>query len=339
MNNYIKVLPNVEVGSLQIHEGISQGLYSDQATAETYLASAINGTCSKVYLDIDNDVLFFDVPQGTYTFNNFLTSTSAYIVQLNDLLYYGDECFGDNGGNNIIDGLGANIIFGFRCFSASFGNNYISRATAGDYFFLNSSGNNTSNYFQVSNFAFFGSSGNNTILQIDAGVDAFASSTGNNTIVTFTGTSNSFSFAFGNNYIKTLQCGDGGFNGSTGNNTILNFIGQDNCFGSSTGNNTLEDGTFGENAFIQATSSLNTITNIIDATDNFGKVYVGNFMIRGNIGATDSADLTGTVSFFDTGGSANLIVQLAKLTSNGGGVEGDLNNAVTNGATINYVLI
>jgi hypothetical protein len=62
-------------------------------------------------------------------------------------------------------------------------------------------------------------------------------------------------------------------------------------------------------------------------------------MIRGDIGATDSDDLTGTASFFDVGGSANLIVQLAKLTSNGGNPEGDLDNAVTNGATVNYILI
>jgi hypothetical protein len=272
-----------EVGSLQIHRGLDQGLYSDQATAETYLGTAIDGTCSKVYLDVENDVLFFDVPQGTYTNQYFLTSTSAYIVQLNNLLQYSDLCFGDNGGNNIINGLAGNdITFGDGCFASSFGNNYISSAIAGNEFFQNSSGNNTIDYCEADNNAFFG---------------------------------------------------------SVGNNKIAEFIGTNNCFQLSTGNNSIGDGTFGESAFVDAASSLNTITNIIDAGDNFGKNYQGNFIIKGNIGATDSDDLTGTATFFDTGSSANLIVQLAKLTSNGGNPEGDLANAVINGATINYILI
>jgi hypothetical protein len=252
-----------EVGSLQIHRGISKGLYSDQATAETYLGTAIDGTCSKIYLDSTNDVLFFDVPQGTFTNLGFLNDTIAYIIQKNDLLYYGHECFINNGGNNIIDGVGADIYFGNSCFVSSSGNNYINRAFAGDEFFTLSSGNNTIEYCQPGDYAFSESSGNNTI----------------------------------------------------------------------------GDGTFGESAFVDAASSLNTITNILDASDNFGKGYIGNFIIRGNIGATDSDDLTGTATFFDNGSSANLIVQLAKLTSNGGNPEGDLARAVINGATINYILI
>jgi hypothetical protein len=338
MPNYIQV-KNPNIGSIQIHKGINQGLYSNLATATSYLAGAINGVSSNIFLDITNDILFFDVPQGTYTFDGFLGFTNAYIVQLNDLLYYGNKCFRNNGGNNIIDGLGTNIIFGFECFSNSFGSNYISRAIAGDYFFVNSSGKNTSNYFQVSNFAFLGSSGNNTILQIDANNDAFASSTGNNTIGTFTGTSNSFSFAFGNNHINTLQCGTGGFSNSSGNNKIGDLNAIDNCFQLSTGNNTIGNGTFREFAFLGAVSSLNTITNILDAGNNFGKNYQGNFVIEANIGATDSADLTGTITFFDSGSGANLIVLASKATSNAGSPEGDLANAVTNGATINYVLI
>jgi hypothetical protein len=252
-----------EVGSLQIHQGINQGLYSDQSGAENYLKERIDGTCSKVYLDLTNDVLFFDVPIATSTYPGFLTSTSAYIVQLNNLLQYGDDCFNQNSGNNIIDGLGNDITFGNSCFVSSSGNNYINRAFAGDEFFTLSSGNNTIEYCQPGDYAFSKSSGNNTI----------------------------------------------------------------------------GDGKFGENAFVEAASSLNTITNIINANDNFGKGYIGNFMIRGDIGATDSADLLGTATFFNNGGSANLIVQLAKLTSNGGNPEGDLDNAVTNGATVNYVLI
>jgi hypothetical protein len=292
MSNYIKVLPNVEVGSLQIHRGIDQGLYSDQSGAKSYLTEAIDGICSKIYLDVSNDVLFFDVPQGTYTFKGFLSETSAYIVQLNNLLQYGDDCFNQNSGNNIIDGLGANIYFGNGCFANSTGNNYISRAIVGKKgyekkeFFKNSSGNNTIDYCEAADVAFADSSGNNKIGE---------------------------------------------------------FIGRDECFALSSGNNTIGNGTFGQNAFVGAASSLNTITNIIDAGDNFGKGYIGNFMIRGNIGATNSADLTGTETFFaresESESGANLIVQSRKATSNEGNPEGDLNNARNNTARITYVLI
>jgi hypothetical protein len=265
MPNYIKVLPNVEVGSLQIHRGIDQGLYSDQSGAENYLVGAIDGTCSKVYLDIDNDVLFFDVPQGTYTYPGFLNETIAYIIQKNDLLYYGDECFVNNGGNNIIDGLGNDITFGNSCFVSSSGNNYINRAFASNDFFASSSGNNTIDFCQLGDYSFAESSGNNKI----------------------------------------------------------------------------GDGAFGEYAFIGAASSLNTITNIINAAGNFGKNYQGNFMIRGNIGATDSADLKGTETFFarESESEVILIVQSAKATSNEGEKEGDLNNARNNGARVIFVLI
>jgi hypothetical protein len=264
MPNYIKVLPNVEVGSLQIHRGIDQGLYSNQSSAEGYLVSAIDGTCSKVYLDVANDVLFFDVPQGTFTNPGFLNETSAYIVQLNDLLYYGNECFVENSGNNIIGLDGNDTYFGGDCFVASSGNNtFLGNCFAAENFFRNSTGNNT---------------------------------------------------------FKYIECDRRSFDYSTGNTII-----EDGLF--------LNDSIFGD-----AISNV-TINNIIDAGDNFGKNYQGNFIIKGNIGATNSADLTGTATFFDTGGSANLIVQLAKATSNGGGVEGDLRNAFTNGATVNYILI
>jgi hypothetical protein len=293
--------PEAEIGSLQIHRGIDQALYSDLATATSYLGTAIDGTCSKIYLDSTNDILFFDVPQGTFTNQYFLTSTSAYIVQLNNLLQYGNDCFGDNGGNNIINGFAGDITFGNGCFASSFGNNYISSALAGDGFFSNSSGNNTIDYCEALENAFFGSSGNNTIAQISAGINAFRQ--------------------------------------SYGNNKILELFATNSCFELSSGSNTIGDGTFGESAFLDASSSLNTITNILDASDNFGKNYQGNFLIKGNIGATDSADLTGTSTFFDSGSVANLIVQQAKATSNSGSPEGDLDNAVTNGASVNYVLI
>jgi hypothetical protein len=290
MSNYIKVLPNVEVGSLQIHRGINQGLYSDQSGAKSYLAGAIDGTFSKVYLDVENDVLFFDVPQGTYTFKGFLSktrgSTSAYIIQKNNLLYYGDACFENNGGNNIIDGLGGDITFGNGCFISSYGNNYISKAIANKEFFQNSSGNNTIDYCVASDNAFFG---------------------------------------------------------SVGNNKIGEFIGSGNCFALSRGNNTIGNGTFGIQAFANVQSSLNTITNIRDAGDNFGKGYIGNFMIRGDIGASNSADLSGTETFFarepESESGANLIVQSRKATSNEGEQEGDLKNAEENGTKANYVLI
>jgi hypothetical protein len=264
MPNYIKVLPNVEVGSLQIHRGIGQGLYSDQSNAEDYLAGAIDGTCSKVYLDSTNDILFFDVKQGTYTYDGFLNTTNAYIVQLNDLLYYGNECFVENSGNNIIGLDGNDTYFGGDCFVASSGNNtFLGNCFAGENFFRNSTGNNT---------------------------------------------------------FKYIECDRRSFDYSTGNTIIENGL-------------FLNDSIFGD-----AISNV-TINNIIDAGDSFGKNYQGNFIIKGNIGATDSDDLTGTATFFNNGGAANLIVQLAKATSRGGGPEGDLRNAVINGARVNFVLV
>jgi hypothetical protein len=200
MPNYIQV-KNTNIGSIQIHKGINQGLYSNLGQANSYLSTYINGTYSNVFLDTINDILFFDVPQGTYTFEYFLNGTGAFIIDLNSLLYYANNCFGENTGDSII-----------------------------------------------------------------------------------------------------------------------------------------EDALFGENAFLNANCNV-TINNIIDAGDNFGKNFIGNFTIKGNIGATDSADLTGTTSFFDSGSGANLIVLASKLTSNSGLVEGDLANATINGATVNFVLI
>ena len=200
MPNYIQV-KNTNIGSIQIHKGINQGLYSDLATATSYLAGAIDGVSSNIFLDITNDILFFDVPQGTYTYDYFLSATGAFIIDLNSLLYYAN-----------------------------------------------------------------------------------------------------------------------------------------NCFEQSTADSIIEDALFGQSAFLDATCNV-TINNIIDAGDNFGKGFVGNFIIKGDIGATDSADLSGSSSFFNSGSGANLIVLASKATSNSGSPEGDLDNAVTNGATVNYVLI
>lgn len=255
--------PESIVGSIQIHKGINQGFYSDLATATSYLASVINGVSSNVFLDTVNDILFFDVPQGTYSNDNFLSGTGAFIIDLNNLLQYGNYCFIENTGNNII-GLDANdTYFGASCFIGSQGNNiFLGNCIAGSSFFANSSGNNT-------------------FKNVDCDVDSFMDTSG----------------------------------------TII-----------------IEDGLFSENAFLNASSNV-TINNIIDANSFFGKGFLGNFTIKGNIGATDSDDLTGTTSFFDTGSGANLIVLASKATSNSGSPEGDLVNASINGATVNYVLI
>jgi hypothetical protein len=263
MPNYIQV-KNTNIGSIQIHKGINQGLYSNLGQANSYLAGAINGSYSNVFLDTTNDILFFDVHQGTYTFDNFLSATGAFIIDLNNLLQYADNCFNENNtGNNIIGLDGSDTYFGADCFVQSSGNNtFLGNCFAGSGFFKDSIGNNT-------------------FKNVDCGKDSFMAITG-----------------------KTI----------------------------------IEDGFFAENAFLTAISNV-TINNIIDADYNFGKSFIGNFTIKGDIGATDTADLTGTTSFFDNGSGANLIVLASKATSNSGSPEGDLDNAVTNGATVNYVLI
>ena len=262
MPNYIQV-KNQNIGSIQIHKGINQALYSDLATANLYLTNYINGVYSNVFLDTTNDILFFDVPQGTFTFDQFLTATAAFIVDLNNLLQYADFCFFGNSGNNIIGLAGNDTYFGSNGFLQASGNNtFLGKCITGNDFFSGSSGNNT---------------------------------------------------------FKNVECTDG-------------------CFVSIAGNINIENGLFGANAFLNANCNV-TINNIIDADSNFGKLFTGNFTIKGDIGATDSADLTGTTSFFDNGSGANLIVLASKATSNGGLAEGDLRNAITNGATVNYVLI
>ena len=110
----------------------------------------------------------------------------------------------------------------------------------------------------------------------------------------------------------------------------------DKAFQLNTGNNLLVNVEFGVGAFDRA-SGTNTITNILltNSGDIFAKDYTGTMNILGNIGTTEGADYA---NFFDNGSSATINAKVAKQTSNGGGVEGDLDTAITNGATVNFTL-
>jgi hypothetical protein len=110
----------------------------------------------------------------------------------------------------------------------------------------------------------------------------------------------------------------------------------DTAFHLNTGNNLLVNVEFGNDAFNSATGT-NTITNILltNQMDLFALDYKGIMNILGNVGTTEASNYP---SFFLSAGSATINAKVAKQTSNGSGVEGDLDNAMANGATVLFNL-
>jgi hypothetical protein len=110
----------------------------------------------------------------------------------------------------------------------------------------------------------------------------------------------------------------------------------DTAFHLNTGNNLLVNVEFGNDAFNSATGT-NTITNILltNSNDPFALDYKGTMNILGNVGTTEGADYA---NFFSSGASATINAKVAKQTSNGSGVEGDLDNAMANGTTVLFNL-
>ena len=110
-----------------------------------------------------------------------------------------------------------------------------------------------------------------------------------------------------------------------------------NAFNGNTGNNILGSVTFGGNSFSSATG-VNTITNIYlsNAFSAFAFNYQGTMNIYGNIGTTVGSDYP---NFFNGNVLGSIInTTLANQTINAGGLEGDLQSAVNNGASIYYTL-
>jgi hypothetical protein len=149
------------------------------------------------------------------------------------------------------------------------------------------------------------------------GDDAFVGSTGNNTLgdVTF---------------------GINAFQNSTGDNTFGDCTFGVAPFLNSTGNNTFGDCTFGDGAFQQSTG-INNFGNILlsNSNDFFALQYNGTININGNIGPDEDINYSNA---FQAANDLILNVKTSKQTSNAGGIEGDIQNAINNGATVNFVL-
>jgi hypothetical protein len=145
-----------------------------------------------------------------------------------------------------------------------------------------------------------------------SGIHAFKYNSGNNILgnATF---ARSFVNSTGNNSFGNCTFGNASFSFSTGSNSFGNCTFKtDDCFNSSTG--------------------INRFTNILlqGASDNFGRSSSGRFEIYGTIGTTTGNDYA---NFFTTN-TAVIWAQKVMQTNNGGGIEGDLARAQTNGAKL-----
>ena len=124
---------------------------------------------------------------------------------------------------------------------------------------------------------------------------------------------------------------------SSGNSILGNCTFSEQVFGETSGDNTFGNCTFGINSFVSV-SGINRFRNILlsNPTDYFAPDATGRFEIYGNIGTDETANYT---NFFTTS-TATIWADKSKMTSNAGGLEGDLATAYANGATLffGYIL-
>jgi hypothetical protein len=108
------------------------------------------------------------------------------------------------------------------------------------------------------------------------------------------------------------------------------------AFTNSSGNNILGDCTFGDDSFSSATGT-NTISSILlnNSISGFADNYTGTMNILGNIGTTEGSDYP---NIFGNTAGATINALVSKQTSDGGNIEGDLISAISQGATVNFVL-
>ena len=137
-----------------------------------------------------------------------------------------------------------------------------------------------------------------------------------------------------NNVLGVCAFSHAGFDYSTGDNFIKSYTGNNSQFEYATGNNYIEETQFSDAAFTGATPSVkNTIKNLNTISGaNFGVGYVGQLEILNKVGATNGQDFNN--NFFLTSPNAWISVRPEKLTSNAGGLDGDLARAKLNGAKI-----
>jgi len=154
-------------------------IFTDLATAHTYLTNYLNGTLTNE--SFNNGIYYFDLNIGASMSANygFLSNTSAYIVDNYGYIIYYSQSFSNNTGNNIITappddyGYGVNTIF-FQdgAFSAATGintvNGNIIQNTTSEYFADSTTGkfilNGNIGIDETANYANFFHSSTATIL-------------------------------------------------------------------------------------------------------------------------------------------------------------------------------
>jgi hypothetical protein len=153
---------------------------------------------------------------------------------------------------------------------------------------------------------------------------------GNNFLINSTATS------FVDNLGLISVFGSNTMQSSTINSTLGNSEFGESSFAGSSGNYNLGNCVFAPGNFNGA-SGVNTINNILltSGTTDFADNYAGTMNISGNIGTTESNDY---LNFFTNASVATINVLASKQTSDGGNVEGDILNAINNGAQVNFVL-
>jgi hypothetical protein len=87
-------------------------------------------------------------------------------------------------------------------------------------------------------------------------------------------------------------------------------------------------------SYSDGTYSIDNIT-LTNANDDFGLFFTGTMNIYGDIGPTEGNDYINILRF-STGATVNVLT--SKMTSNAGGIEGDVATAGTNGSSVNFIL-
>lgn len=114
----------------------------------------------------------------------------------------------------------------------------------------------------------------------------------------------------------------------------------DSAFYRNNGNNTFYNVNFNPSVTTVARSAFRYSTGInqfnnlsLTGTNFFGFQSVGKFIIKGNIGSSESANYT--ASFFGSS-TSTILARSEKYTSNAGAIQGDLQTAISNGCNVQF---
>ena len=128
---------------------------------------------------------------------------------------------------------------------------------------------------------------------------------------------------------------DSAFDSSSGNNTIGdNCSFNDYAFYNSSGNNTIGDNCSFNNYAFDKSSGIYTLSNftLLSLTNVFAANTTGKFILNGTIGASTAAEY----SNFFTSSTATIFARKEAYTNNAGGIEGDLQTAISNGCNVQF---